>query len=175
MSAQDQDLKNAEYGIAIDMGASHLRFVLATADGAIRAESREHVKAEAGPAGVIAQLRDGIATLIKRSSAEHGKLRGIAIGVPGGVDPQTGKVIDANNVPGWREVDMGRAPKMRSRYQYSLITTPIWRRSASTGEASHKASITSSLLPWGQGLGRACLSMAGSAADAVASRGNCSA
>jgi glucokinase len=24
------------------------------------------------------------------------------------VDPQTGKVIDANNVPGWREVDMGR-------------------------------------------------------------------
>ena len=28
--------------------------------------------------------------------------------MPGGVDPQTGKVMDANNVPGWREVDMGR-------------------------------------------------------------------
>jgi glucokinase len=28
--------------------------------------------------------------------------------VPGGVDPQTGKVVDANNVPGWREEDIGR-------------------------------------------------------------------
>jgi glucokinase len=91
------------------MGASHLRFVLATADGAIRTEAREQVKAEAGPAGVIAQLRDGIASLIKKSGAADGRLQGIAIGVPGGVDPQSGKVIDANNVPGWREVDMGRA------------------------------------------------------------------
>ena len=91
------------------MGASHLRFVLATADGAIRTEAREQVKAEAGPAGVIAQLRDGIANLIRKSGAAVAGLQGIAIGVPGGVDPQSGKVIDANNVPGWREVDMGRA------------------------------------------------------------------
>src|ERR1700740_3572494 len=91
------------------MGASHVRFVLATADGMIRAESREHLKAESGPAGVIAQLRDGIASLMQNSGAETGHLLGIAVGVPGGVDPRTGKVIDANNVPGWREVDMGRA------------------------------------------------------------------
>jgi glucokinase len=89
------------------MGASHVRFVLATADGDIRAEAREHVNAEAGPVGVIAQLRNGIGRLIERASGP-GTLQGIAIGVPGGVDPQTGKVIDANNVPGWREVDMGR-------------------------------------------------------------------
>ena len=109
MSGQDQDSKNAGYGVAVDMGASHLRFVLATADGAIRTEAREQVKAEAGPAGVIGQLRDGIAILIRKSGAAVAELQGIAIGVPGGVDPQSGKVIDANNVPGWREVDMGRA------------------------------------------------------------------
>ncbi len=91
------------------MGASHLRFVLATSDGVIRTEAQEHVKAEAGPAGVIAQLRNGIARLMQSSGASNDKLQGIAIGVPGGVDPQSGKVIDANNVPGWREVDMGRA------------------------------------------------------------------
>jgi glucokinase len=89
------------------MGATHLRFVLATESGEIREEAREHVKAEAGPAGVIAQVRNGIKQLFENSNSHRG-LRGIAIGVPGGVDPQTGKVIDANNVPGWREVDMGR-------------------------------------------------------------------
>lgn len=89
------------------MGASHLRFVVATG-GEIRSESREYVKAEAGPAGVIAQVRAGIERLLEEANAKPGSLQGIAIGVPGGVDPQTGKVIDANNVPGWREVDMGR-------------------------------------------------------------------
>jgi glucokinase len=90
------------------MGASQLRFVVATPDGDIRAEARERVNAEAGPAGVIAQLRNGISCVIQKSSMQPDSLQGIAIGVPGGVDPQTGKVIEANNVPGWREVDMGR-------------------------------------------------------------------
>jgi len=88
------------------MGATLLRIVLATSNGDIRKEAREHVKAEAGPAGVIAQIRNGIDRLFD-SNTQRG-LQGIAVGVPGGVDPQTGKVIDTNNVPGWREVDMGR-------------------------------------------------------------------
>jgi glucokinase len=94
-------------GIAIDMGASHLRFVLASVEGQILEEAREPVRSEAGPGGVITQIRDGISKLICSKSG-LGTLRGIAIGVPGGVDPQTGKVVDANNVPGWREEDMGR-------------------------------------------------------------------
>jgi glucokinase len=90
------------------MGASHLRFVLASTDGKIMEEARDRVNSEAGLRGVIAQIRDGIGKLIERGPGGGG-LRGIAIGVPGGVDPTTGKVVDANNVPGWREVDMGLA------------------------------------------------------------------
>ena len=89
------------------MGASHLRFVLASVEGQILQEARERVHSEAGPRGVIAQIREGISKLIQSKNG-RATLRGIAIGVPGGVDPQTGKVVDANNVPGWREEDMGR-------------------------------------------------------------------
>jgi glucokinase len=89
------------------MGASHLRFVLANTEGKVLEEARDRVNSEAGPRAVIAQIRDGIAKLIEGEPGRGG-LRGIAIGVPGGVDPPTGKVVDANNVPGWREVDMGR-------------------------------------------------------------------
>jgi glucokinase len=96
------------YGVAVDMGASHVRYVLATGDGLIREQARELVRAEAGPAGVVTQLRESISNLVQKSGSEYGRLLGIAIGVPGGVDPQTGKVIEVNNVPGWREVDMGR-------------------------------------------------------------------
>src|SRR5579862_3090289 len=86
------------------MGASHLRFVLTHGDAEILEESRERVNAEAGARGVIAQIRDGIRRLVPPTE----RLRGIAIGVPGCVHPQTGKVYDANNVPGWREVEIGR-------------------------------------------------------------------
>lgn len=107
LHAKDETPESAGCGIAIDMGASHLRFVLASVEGQILEEARERVHSEAGPRGVIAQIREGISRLIQ-SNKGLGTLRGIAIGVPGGVDPQTGKVVDANNVPGWREEDMGR-------------------------------------------------------------------
>ncbi|PYX45779.1 MAG: hypothetical protein DMG83_08855 [Acidobacteria bacterium] len=107
LRAKHETPESAGCGIAIDMGASHLRFVLASVEGQILKESRERVHSEAGPRGVIAQIREGIARLIQSKNG-LGTLRGIAIGVPGGVDPQTGKVVDANNVPGWREEDMGR-------------------------------------------------------------------
>ena len=105
MSQADKQSTLPVCGVAVDMGASHLRFVLATDDGEILDESREHLRAESGPGGVIAQVRDGIRSLVDRRPQI--RLLGIAIGVPGGVDPGTGKVIDANNVPGWREVNMG--------------------------------------------------------------------
>ena len=91
-------------GIAVDMGASHLRFVLADRQANIVEESRERVNSDAGARGVIAQIRDGIRRLVPPGEP----LQGIAIGVPGCVHPQTGKVFDANNVPGWREVDIGQ-------------------------------------------------------------------
>jgi len=106
LSLNDNTQANLEraYGVAVDMGASHLRFVLADKQAKILEESREPVNSEAGARGVIAQIRDGIRRLVPPGEP----LLGIAIGVPGAVHPQTGKVFDANNVPGWQEVDLGQ-------------------------------------------------------------------
>ena len=104
------------YGVAVDMGASHLRFALADRNAAIVEESREPVNSEAGARGVIAQIRDGIRRLVPPGEP----LIGIAIGVPGAVNPQTGKVFDANNVPGWQEVDLGQElPMARPKASFS--------------------------------------------------------
>jgi len=104
LGLEDKHAGTAVYGAAVDMGASYLRFVLADGNPGIAQETQELVNSKAGSRGVVAQVRDGIRRLVPRGAA----LRGIAIGVPGGVDPQTGVVFDVNNVPGWREVDMGR-------------------------------------------------------------------
>jgi glucokinase len=92
------------YGVAVDMGASHLRLGLASREGEILEEAQERLRPENGPRGVIGQIRAAIARL----GFPEKELLGIAIGVPGAVDPHTGRVFNANNVPGWQEVDMGR-------------------------------------------------------------------
>ncbi len=102
MSPKDQD-NNSGFGVAVDLGASYLRFVLAEGDGTIVQESQERAKSEEGTRAIIEQVREGIRRLVPPGET----LRGIAIGVPGGVDPQTGVVFEVTNVPGWRDVDMG--------------------------------------------------------------------
>lgn len=106
LSLQDKPAETTQsgYGVAVDMGASHLRFVLADQRGEILQEACERVNSEAGARGVITQIREGISQLVPRAE----RLKGIAIGVPGAVHPQTGKVFDTNNVPGWRKVDMAQ-------------------------------------------------------------------
>ena len=96
--------KLSGHALAVDMGASHIRWALADSDAQIVEERRESVHGD-GASAVIDQIREGIARLLQKP--RPGQLLGIAIGVPGGVDPRNGKIVDANNVPGWREVDMG--------------------------------------------------------------------
>lgn len=83
MSGQDKQSSKPDYGIAVDMGASHMRFVLTDGSAQIIEESRERVNTEAGARGVITQIGDGIRRLVPPTES----LRGVAIGVPGCVHP----------------------------------------------------------------------------------------
>lgn len=97
----------SSYGVAVDMGASHIRFVLANDQAEILGEIRDRVIAQSGPQGILNQIRDGIARMLAPLPGREG-FRGIAIGVPGAVQPRNGRIIDANNVPGWEQVDLGQ-------------------------------------------------------------------
>jgi glucokinase len=94
---------------AVDMGASNLRFARADARGRIRPGASVRVQPEAGPAGIVAQIRTGIESLDRRNPNLHGAtshLAAIAVGVPSAVDPRSGYVSWANNLPGWRAIDL---------------------------------------------------------------------
>jgi glucokinase len=95
------------------MGASNLRFARADLRGCLGAKYAERVRPEGGPAGVIAQMEAGIGVLAGHGGSKSGRaagrsagLRAIAFGVPSAVDPRTGRVSLANNLPGWRDIDL---------------------------------------------------------------------
>jgi predicted NBD/HSP70 family sugar kinase len=90
----------------VDMGASNLRFALADLTGRILAGAEEKLRPEDGPQKTILQIQKGIARLLKRRASLP--LRAIAIDVPSPVHPKTRVATFANNLPGWKNIDLRR-------------------------------------------------------------------
>src|SRR5579863_5133440 len=128
---------NPEFGrvVGIDMGASNLRFALAGFCGDILAHTTQKVRPEDGPVRMIAQIKEGIRRLAEAPPAVNeshpagsrpprrgyrGRPLALAIGVPSPVDPRTGLVAFANNLRGWKNVDLRRALEREFRVPVSL-------------------------------------------------------
>ncbi|MHB8652253.1 MAG: ROK family transcriptional regulator [Terriglobia bacterium] len=124
---------NPDFGcvVGIDLGASHLHFALANFRGEILNDFTEKIRPEDGPEKLITQIKEGIRRQVdamtrKRLSEKPGRaiekkiqhsftVRGLAIGVPSPVDPVSGIVSLANNLPGWKNIHLARALEKQFR------------------------------------------------------------
>jgi glucokinase len=111
---------NPEYGylIGIDMGASHLHFALANFSGEIISDAVEKVRPEDGPGKTIRQIKKGIHRLIPE--AKRNRLRAVAMAVPSAVDPRSGLVLMANNLPGWTNINLKHELEREFRLPISI-------------------------------------------------------
>jgi len=134
----DKIALNSGYGcvVGIDMGASHLHFALADFRGEILNDATEKIRPEDGPVKLIAQIKEGIrrqvtavtrqrpagraARHVRKQVARPFAVRGIAIGVPSPVDPVSGVVALANNLPGWKNIHLARALEKEFRVPVSI-------------------------------------------------------
>jgi predicted NBD/HSP70 family sugar kinase len=90
---------DAAAALAVDIGARYLRVALADVAGAVRA--REDVEtADASADRVLAMIPDVAQRLLARAEVGTARLAGATVGVPGVVEPLTGSVTLAENVPG---------------------------------------------------------------------------
>jgi glucokinase len=102
------------YLVGIDLGASHLHFALADFCGDILRDANKKIRPEDGPQKLIAQIKEGIHQLAATEGA-LGRLQGLCICVPSPVHPKTGLVSFANNLPGWKNIDLARELKQAFR------------------------------------------------------------
>jgi len=107
---------NPDYGylVGIDMGASHLHFALADFSGEIIDDTTEKVRPEDGPGKTISQIKKGIQRLIP--AGRRNRLRALAMAVPSAVDPRSGLVLMANNLPGWKKINLKRELEKEFRF-----------------------------------------------------------
>jgi len=98
---------NPDFGqvVGIDLGGSHLHFALADFRGKILQDSNIKIRPEDGPRKLIGEIVAGARALAAKAG---GRLRAIAIGVPSPVDAERGVVAFAYNLPGWKNIHLGR-------------------------------------------------------------------
>ena len=111
---------NARFGsvVGVDMGASNVRFAVADFTGRVLARSEEKLRPEDGPRKTIRQIQEGIERLGRRRPGFP--LRAIAIDVPSPVHPKTRVATFANNLPGWKNIDLRRELERKFRLPVAI-------------------------------------------------------
>jgi glucokinase len=91
--------------IAVDMGATNTRYMVADLRGHVHATFRDHAASGQTPENALKQVSARIRCL-RDSHCAQGSLKAIAIGVPSAVHPETALLISANNLDGWKDVSV---------------------------------------------------------------------
>jgi len=94
----------AQHIVAVDLGGTQIRAALCAADGQIFRRVAKLTEAKEGPDAVIGRIFDAISEAI--GDVPLTEIAGIGLGAPGPLNPATGIVLEAPNLPGWNNVPL---------------------------------------------------------------------
>lgn len=103
---------DAAFVLGIDLGGTKLHLALADLHGQIAAEIVEPTTREGG-AAVVEQIGRLADMLVARAGIARERLRGGVMGSPGIIDPVSGAIVIAPNIPGLDSLDVGGALRAR--------------------------------------------------------------
>ncbi len=85
----------------IDLGGTKIEAIVVDHDNKVVGSARHPTPTEGGPADVVGAMAAALTEAAKAAGVEPGALVGAGVGSPGLIDPGTGVVSSARNLPGW--------------------------------------------------------------------------
>ncbi len=85
----------------IDLGGTKIEAVVVDVRNKLLGSARRPTPTAGGPADVAAQLAAAVTEAAQTAGLEPANLQGVGVGSPGIVDPDTGAVTSARNLPNW--------------------------------------------------------------------------
>jgi|SRR5579875_361772 len=99
---------------AADIGGTKILTAVVDDDGHVLGERRIATEPERGPEDGLARLIDALAGAAADAGIAVAALRALGITIPGPIDPRTQVLPAAPNLPGWKNVPLGRMLRERS-------------------------------------------------------------
>lgn len=91
----------SEWRLGIDIGGTKVAFVLGDPAGSIRGRSRISTPGSGDQARDLEAIVAGCRALLAGEGVDPGELGAVGVALPGPLDPASGRVIEAPNLPGW--------------------------------------------------------------------------
>jgi glucokinase len=88
------------YG-GIDLGGTKIEAIVASEEGEVRGHARRPTPVTGGPPAVAAEMAGALREAAGAADVPVESLAGVGVGSPGSVDPETGTVSGAGNLPDW--------------------------------------------------------------------------
>ncbi len=85
----------------IDLGGTKIEAVVVGRASKVLGQSRHPTPTTGGPADVAAEMAAALKEAAQQAEVEMTALRGVGVGSPGSIDPETGAVSSARNLPDW--------------------------------------------------------------------------
>jgi glucokinase len=96
-----------QYVIGMDLGGTKILAAVVDQQGRILSEAKQKTKADRGPDVVIKRIAETASQAAEAGRIEWGNIKGVGIGAPGPMDPNSGTVYAPPNLPGWDEIALG--------------------------------------------------------------------
>lgn len=85
----------------IDLGGTKIEAIVVNSRNKVLGSARRPTPTSGGPEAVAVELARVITDAAAAAGTETSALKGVGIGSPGSVNPETGAVANAGNLPGW--------------------------------------------------------------------------
>lgn len=96
--------------VGVDLGGTHIRAVLCDEDGNFVRRTHIETLAEEGLEPVLGRIIEAIRYVIEGETS----IAGVGVGAPGPIDSGAGVVSTPPNLPGWKDVPLGRIIQERT-------------------------------------------------------------
>lgn len=85
----------------IDLGGTKIEAIVVDKDNNVLGSARQPTPTVGGPGDVAQAMIGAVTDACTAAGVEPGSLSGVGVGSPGLIDPETGIVSSARNLPGW--------------------------------------------------------------------------
>jgi len=92
--------------VGVDLGGTNLRAAVVDGEGKIYGRAKLSTEAHLGKTAVIERMAKTVEGAIKDAGIERNKIVAVGVGAPGPLNSKTGVIIEAPNLPGWKEVPL---------------------------------------------------------------------